>query len=110
MFEEDHAPVTLSEMYHQAASCQRTVQLAHERSRVFDSLLPLENYSDIILTGCGSSHHLAICASFAFSDMLKMAYWQAAARDLNPGRATTSGAHRVAGCLEPTKIQKEVYV
>lgn len=70
MFEEDHAPVTLSEIYHQAASCQRTVELAEERSRIFERFLPLENYSDIIITGCGSSHHLALCASFAWSEIL----------------------------------------
>lgn len=71
MFEEDRAPVTLSEIYHQAESCQRTVELAPERSSIFEQFLPLGNYTDIILTGCGSSHHLAICASFALSDMLE---------------------------------------
>ncbi len=75
MYEEDHEPltlnVTLSEIYHQAASCQRTVELAQERSRIFDQFLPLENYTDIIITGCGSSHHLAICASFAWSETLE---------------------------------------
>ena len=70
MFEEDHAPVTLSEIYQQAASCQRTVELAQERSRLFEQFLPLENYTDIIITGCGSSHHLAICASFVWSEVL----------------------------------------
>src|SRR6266498_5883428 len=71
MFEEDHAPVTLSEIYHQAGSCQRTVELAQERATIFEQFLPFENYSDIILTGCGSSHHLALCASFALSDILE---------------------------------------
>jgi glucosamine--fructose-6-phosphate aminotransferase (isomerizing) len=71
MYEEDHVPVTLSEIYHQAASCQRTVELAQERRRIFETFLPLENYTDIIITGCGSSHHLALCASFAWSEMLE---------------------------------------
>ena len=71
MFEEDRAPVTLSEIYNQAASGQRTVERAQERASIFEQFLPLENYTDIILTGCGSSHHLAICASFAMSDMLE---------------------------------------
>jgi glutamine---fructose-6-phosphate transaminase (isomerizing) len=70
MFEEDRAPVTLSEIYHQAASCQRTVELAGQRSRSFEQFLPLDAYTDIIITGCGSSHHLAICGSFAWSEML----------------------------------------
>lgn len=71
MFVEDHAPVTLSEIYHQAASCQRTVERAQERNRILEQFLPFANYTDIILTGCGSSHHLAICASFAWSEMLE---------------------------------------
>jgi glucosamine--fructose-6-phosphate aminotransferase (isomerizing) len=71
MYQEHHAPVTLSEIYHQAASCQRTVELAQERSRIFERFLPLENYTDIIITGCGSSHHLAVCASFAWSETLE---------------------------------------
>jgi len=70
MDEEDRAPVTLTEIYHQADSCQRTVGLGAERSRVFEQFLPLENYSDVIITGCGSSHNLAMCASFAWSEML----------------------------------------
>jgi len=70
MFEEDRAPVTLSEIYNQAASCLRTVELAQERSRVFQQFLPLDAFTDIIITGCGSSHHLALCASFAWSEML----------------------------------------
>jgi fructoselysine-6-P-deglycase FrlB-like protein len=70
MFEEDHAPVTLSEIYHQAASCQRTVELACGRSCIFERFLPLDAYTNIIFTGCGSSDHLAICASFAWSEML----------------------------------------
>ncbi|MFY9556948.1 MAG: SIS domain-containing protein [Blastocatellia bacterium] len=61
--------VTLSEIYHQATSCQRTVDLAGERSRIFREFLPVDDYSDIIITGCGSSHHLALCASFAWSEM-----------------------------------------
>ena len=71
MYEEDHAPVTLSEIYHQAASCQRTVELACERSRILEQFLPLNNFTDIVMTGCGSSHHLAICASFAWSEVLE---------------------------------------
>lgn len=70
MFEEDHAPVTLSEIYHQAASCQRTLERSQDRSRIFEPFLPLQEYTDIIFTGCGSSHHLAICASFAWSEQL----------------------------------------
>jgi fructoselysine-6-P-deglycase FrlB-like protein len=71
MFEEDHAPVTRNEIYHQASSCQRIIALAEDRNRAFNRLQPLDNYTDIILTGCGSSHNLAICASFALSEMLQ---------------------------------------
>ena len=70
MFEEDRAPVTLSEIYNQAASCLRTVELAQERSLILEQFLPLDTYTDIILTGCGSSHHLALCASYAWSETL----------------------------------------
>lgn len=70
MYEEDRAPVTLSEIYHQADSCRRTVELAPVRQSVFDQFLPLDQFSDILITGCGSSHHLAMCASFAWSEML----------------------------------------
>jgi len=67
---EDEAPLTLSEIYHQADSCRQTTERAQDRTRVFEQFLPLDDYSDIIITGCGSSHHLAICASFAWSEML----------------------------------------
>jgi len=67
---EDEAPLTLSEIYHQADSCRQTTERAQDRTRLFEQFLPLEKYSDIIITGCGSSHHLAICASFAWSEML----------------------------------------
>ncbi|HSB10050.1 MAG TPA: SIS domain-containing protein [Blastocatellia bacterium] len=70
MYEEDRGPLTLSEIYHQAGSCQRSVERAEQRSRIFEQFLPLENYTDIIITGCGSSHHLAMSASFAWSEML----------------------------------------
>src|SRR5262245_5757972 len=70
MYEEDRAPVTLTEIYYQPASCERAVKRAAERADVFESFSPLDNYSDIIITGCGSSHHLAACAAFAWSQML----------------------------------------
>lgn len=69
--DEDEAPVTLSEIYHQAESCQQTVERAGERGRIFEGFLPLDQYTDIIITGCGSSHHLAMCASFAWSEILE---------------------------------------
>jgi len=49
MYEEDQEPltlnVTLSEIYHQAASHQQPVELAQERSRVSEQFLPFENYT-----------------------------------------------------------------
>ncbi|MEW6128200.1 MAG: SIS domain-containing protein [Acidobacteriota bacterium] len=63
-------PITLSEIYNQANACQKTIALAQSRFAAIASLLPLEQYTDILITGCGSSHHLAICASFAWSEML----------------------------------------
>jgi glutamine---fructose-6-phosphate transaminase (isomerizing) len=74
MFDDDRIPLTLnatlSEIYHQADSCRRTVERARERDRIFEQLLPLEDYTDILITGCGSSHHLAMCASFGWTEML----------------------------------------
>jgi len=82
MYEEDQAPVTLSEIYDQADSCQRTVERAAGRSRVFEQFLPLEHYSDVIITGCGSSHNLAMCASFAWSEMLERPVMAVASSEL----------------------------
>src|SRR5262245_11988420 len=58
---------TFREIYSQASSCENTLELAGPRSRLFDQLLPIDQYTDIILTGCGSSYNLAKCASFAWS-------------------------------------------
>ena len=70
----DEAPVilnvTLGEIYNQAESCQQTVEHASSRGRISKQFLPLSNYTDIVITGCGSSHHLGICASFAWSELL----------------------------------------
>jgi len=49
MFEEDHAPVTLSGIYQQAGSRRWTVELARERSRLFTRFLPLQNHNVIII-------------------------------------------------------------
>ncbi|PYT06746.1 MAG: hypothetical protein DMF60_08655 [Acidobacteria bacterium] len=86
MFEEDRFSLTLnttlSEIYHQADSCRRTVERARERGRIFEQFLPLKDYTDILLTGCGSSHHLAMCASFGWSEMLSRPVVAVAASEL----------------------------
>jgi fructoselysine-6-P-deglycase FrlB-like protein len=82
MHEEDRAPVTLTEIYHQADACQRTIERAEERSRIFDKFLPPENYTDIVITDCGSSHHVAMCASFAWSEMPKRPVIAAASSEM----------------------------
>jgi glucosamine--fructose-6-phosphate aminotransferase (isomerizing) len=68
--EEEQSPVTLSEIYNQPRSSKATVERALDRLRLFSQFFPLDQYSDIIITGCGSSHNLAACASFAWSEML----------------------------------------
>lgn len=68
--EEEQSHATLSEIYNQPRSTKATVERAAERLGVFRRLLPLDQYSDIIITGCGSSHNLAACASFAWGEML----------------------------------------
>jgi glucosamine--fructose-6-phosphate aminotransferase (isomerizing) len=67
---EDRPGDTFSEIYDQAACCERTIGLAGARLEHIRSLLPLERYSDIVITGCGSSYHMASCASFAWTQML----------------------------------------
>lgn len=114
MYDEDQAPVTLSEIYNQADSCRHTAG----RSRVLEHFLPPENYSDIVITGCGSSHNLAMCASFAWSEILErpviavasselalyahvgrlLGYWRAAAR-VESRCASSSGAYRGVECV-----------
>jgi glucosamine--fructose-6-phosphate aminotransferase (isomerizing) len=63
-------PATLGEIYNQARAMEETIARAAERQASFARLLPLQQYTDIIITGCGSSHHLANCASFAWSSIL----------------------------------------
>lgn len=80
--EEDSSPATLSEIYNQARACAETIGLASSRLRKVEPLLPFDQYTDIIITGCGSSHHLAICASFAWSQMLGRSVSAVAASEL----------------------------
>jgi glucosamine--fructose-6-phosphate aminotransferase (isomerizing) len=63
---------TYGEIHSQAESCAETVARAGDRLRSVTDLLPFEQYSDIILTGCGSSYNLANCASFAWDGLLGM--------------------------------------
>jgi len=67
---EDTAPDTFSEIYDQGRCCQETIRMAAMRLESVRSLLPLDQYTDIVITGCGSSYHLASCASFAWAHML----------------------------------------
>ncbi len=66
----ENSSATFTEIHNQAHSSQETVERAPARLNLVRSLLPLNQYTDIILTGCGSSHHLAVCASFAWSRLL----------------------------------------
>lgn len=63
MFEQDRAPVTLNEIHKQAASRLRTDELAPPTQSQRGSL-PLETYTDIMITGCGSSHQPALLALY----------------------------------------------
>jgi glucosamine--fructose-6-phosphate aminotransferase (isomerizing) len=63
-------PATLEEIYRQAESSLETVVLADERSAVFNQVLPLEQYTDIVFTGCGSSYNTGSCAASAWSELL----------------------------------------
>src|SRR5215471_3874137 len=63
---------TYGEIHSQAESCARTISLGAARLRSMANLLPFDQYTDIILTGCGSSYNLANCASFAWDALLGM--------------------------------------
>jgi glucosamine--fructose-6-phosphate aminotransferase (isomerizing) len=67
---EDRPGDTFSEIYDQARCCEETIGRANVRFDSFRSLLPLDQYTDIVITGCGSSYHMASCASFAWAHML----------------------------------------
>ena len=67
---EDRPGDTFNEIYGQARCCEETIGLAGVRLDSIRSLLPLDQYTDIVITGCGSSYHMASCASFAWAQML----------------------------------------
>src|SRR5215831_16106513 len=62
---------TFREIYNQPRSCENTLGLAGARSQLFDQFLPIDQFTDIILTGCGSSYNLAKCAAFAWSRIMR---------------------------------------
>ena len=65
-----HIDATVREIHGQVASCQETIQRAAERFEMFRTFLPFDQYTDIVITGCGSSFNLAKCGGFAWSEML----------------------------------------
>jgi glucosamine--fructose-6-phosphate aminotransferase (isomerizing) len=67
---EERPGDTFSEIYDQARCCQEVIKMAGVRFESVRPLLPLDQYTDIVFTGCGSSYHLASCASFAWTNML----------------------------------------
>jgi glucosamine--fructose-6-phosphate aminotransferase (isomerizing) len=69
--ENHESEVTLSEIYNQPRACEETLARAEARLRILVELAPLEQYTDILLTGCGSSYNLAKCGSFAWSAILR---------------------------------------
>jgi glucosamine--fructose-6-phosphate aminotransferase (isomerizing) len=62
---------TFRETRGQVGSCEETIQKAAERLSAFESFLPLDQYTHIVLTGCGSSYNLAKCGAFAWSEILE---------------------------------------
>jgi fructoselysine-6-P-deglycase FrlB-like protein len=80
--EEETSPATLGEIYNQASACAETIERAPLRLRKVQALLPLDQYTDIIITGCGSSHHLGLCAAFAWGQMLGRSVSAVAASEL----------------------------
>jgi len=68
--ENRDSQVTLNEIYNQPQACEQTLASADARQRILAALGPLQQYTEIVLTGCGSSYNLAKCASFAWSAIL----------------------------------------
>jgi glucosamine--fructose-6-phosphate aminotransferase (isomerizing) len=81
-FEADSGNATLNEIYNQANSCRVTIDLAQSRLDLIAPLFSAGPYTDIIITGCGSSHNLAMCASFAWSALLRRPIAAVAASEL----------------------------
>src|SRR5262245_27741064 len=78
----DSGTATLTEIYNQARSSKETILQAQSRLDRIAPLLPIEQYTDILITGCGSSHNLAMCASFAWSEILQRPVSAVAASEL----------------------------
>jgi len=55
MFEEDRAPVTLTETHQHSASYQRSIELADRCRSTFEQFLPLDHYSNIVVTSDSTS-------------------------------------------------------
>lgn len=82
MFLEDCGTATLAEISCQARSCRETIQQAQSRLDLIAPLLPVGQYTDILITGCGSSYNLAMCAAFAWSELLARPVAAVAASEL----------------------------
>src|SRR5260370_11643806 len=74
--------VTFREIYNQPRACEDTLARAEARLSLFAHLMPLDQYTDIIFTGCGSSYNLAKCASFAWSAIMHRPVRAVAASEL----------------------------
>ena len=84
MFEEDHAPVTLSEIYQQASSCQRTVELAQESSRRFEPFTSLDITTLIASQPAIGNPITEVLRPALYAHIGHLlANWRAAARNLN---------------------------
>ncbi|HUK90446.1 MAG TPA: SIS domain-containing protein [Blastocatellia bacterium] len=80
--EKSLGKATFREIHNQAVACQETIENAPTRLQRFQRLLPLDRYTDVLLTGCGSSYNLAQCAAFAWSEMLEKPAYAAPASEL----------------------------
>jgi hypothetical protein len=83
MFEEDHAPVTLSESHQQAASGQRTVELPDYRRSTFQESLSLRDQTDVIINRMNLRHSVVFHPALFERVGELSAYWRATARELN---------------------------
>ncbi|MGH9821929.1 MAG: SIS domain-containing protein [Blastocatellia bacterium] len=106
----DGQQATFREIYNQAIASEQTVSRHQDRLTQFEKLLPLDSYTDIILTGCGSSYNLARCVAFAWTLLLERPVSGIAASELMnfPERYLSAGSRPLVIAISRTGGTTEV--
>ncbi len=70
MTKEPDRTFTYREIYGQPEALRETLRRASARFADVAEIGPLEHFTDVIFTGCGSSHHIALYAAHVWGTML----------------------------------------